>query len=84
MEKVASALSMERIVMGVATVLLAAGVVGLWDMSRNVARLEERVSGWTRIFEDRFEGLEARHSRQFDKVDREIDGLRGLIVAPTR
>jgi len=50
---------------------LVAGVAGLWAMSSSLARLEERVSNWNTIFEQRFEILD----RDVRDQDRRIDAL---------
>ena len=61
-----------RIFGGTLVAVLAAGVVGLWNMNANVARLEERVAGWTRTFEQRFEATAAdlkAHDRRLDALE---------------
>ena len=66
-----------RLVGGTLVAVLAAGVVGLWNMNANVARLEERVAGWTRTFEQRFEATAQSlgvHDRRLDALER---GSRG-------
>lgn len=61
-----------RLVGGALVAVIAAGVVGLWNMNASVARLEERVAGWTRTFEQRFEAtsVELRtHDRRLDALE---------------
>lgn len=43
---------------GVIVALIAGGVLGIWNLSASVSRLDERVSLWTRIYEARFERLD--------------------------
>ncbi len=56
--------------------LILAGVVGLWQMSGNVARLEERVSSWTQIYEKRFDAMERNSAEKFNRVDRDLQDMR--------
>lgn len=62
-----------RFVGGALVAVIAAGVVGLWNMNANVARLEERVAGWTRTFEQRFEAT----AGALRAYDRRLDALEG-------
>ena len=43
--------------------LILAGVLGLWSMSINVGRLEERVAAWTVLYEKRFDGMDKKFER---------------------
>lgn len=58
-----------KLILTVVATLIAAGVIALWQMTANVARLEERVGLWTRVFETRFEDT----ARQVRELDRRID-----------
>jgi len=58
-----------RFLLTVVAGALVVGVAGLWAMNASVARLEERVSNWTQIYEDRFERMDGRMQRIEDKVD---------------
>lgn len=66
----------EKIAFSIIATLIAAGVIGLWQMNGNVARLEERVSSWTQIYEKRFDGLERNTSEKFNRVDGELQDIR--------
>lgn len=50
---------------------LVAGVSGLWVMNASLARLEERVSNWSTIFEERFE----QTTSDLQDMDRRLDAL---------
>lgn len=59
-------------VIGAALVpILAAGVIGLWYMSSAVTRLEERVSGWTKIYDQKVERVEGK----LDSFNQSLQGL---------
>jgi hypothetical protein len=60
-----------KMVLGIVAVLIGAGVIALWQMTANVARLEERVGLWTRVFETRFEDT----AKQVRDLDRRVDRL---------
>ena len=60
-----------KMILGVVASLMAAGVIALWQMTANVARLEERVGLWTRVFETRFEET----SKQVRELNRRVDRL---------
>lgn len=57
--------------LGIVASLIAAGVVALWSMSGNVARLDERVALWTQVFEKRFDAA----AKSVDDVTRRLDRL---------
>lgn len=52
-------------VFAVVAALVAAEVTGLWTLSINVGKLEERVSSWSTLYERRFDGMK----RKFDKLE---------------
>jgi hypothetical protein len=60
-----------KMILGIVAVLIGAGVIALWQMTANVARLEERVGLWTRVFETRFEDT----SKNVHELDRRVDRL---------
>ena len=68
MEKLMSGLAKneprwEKVAFSVIAGLILAGVLGLWSMSINVGRLEERVASWTALYEKRFDGMDKRFER---------------------
>lgn len=60
-----------KFILSIVAVILAAGVLGLWQMTANVARLEERVGLWTKVFESRF----VETSKEVRDLDRRVDRL---------
>lgn len=42
-----------KMVFGAAMILFASGVLGLWHMSTNLSKLEERVEAWTKFGNER-------------------------------
>lgn len=63
----------EKSAFGIIASLIGSGVIGLWTLSINVGRLEERVSAWTILYEKRFDGME----KKFDRYDVELIRLQG-------
>lgn len=53
----------EKTTFGTIASLIAAGVTGLWMMSVNMGRIEEKIASWTSIYEKRFDGMEKRLER---------------------
>lgn len=70
----------EKVAFTIIATLIAAGVIGLWQMNGNVARLEERVSSWTQIYEKRFDAMEKNNAERFNRVDRDLQDMRGRGV----
>lgn len=66
----------EKSAFGVMAALVATGVTGLWSLSVNVGRLEERVAAWTTLYEKRFDGMD----RRFERYDAEQVRIRDEIV----
>ncbi len=66
----------EKVAFTIIATLIAAGVIGLWQMNGNVARLEERVSSWTQIYEKRFDAMERNSAEKFNRVDRDLQDMR--------
>ena len=60
-----------KMILAIVATLIGAGVIALWQMTSNVARLEERVGLWTRVFETRFEDT----AKQVRDQDRRLDRL---------
>jgi hypothetical protein len=71
----------ERYGFGFITSLLAAGVIGIFTLASTVAKLEERVSTWTRLYETRFEGLDAKVERRFETLDNQLREFRRAVNA---
>ena len=66
----------EKVAFTIIATLIAAGVIGLWQMNGNVARLEERVSSWTQIYEKRFDSMDRTTSEKFNRIDRDLQDMR--------
>ncbi len=66
----------EKMAFGIIATLIAAGVIGLWQMNGNVARLEERVSSWTQIYEKRFDAMERNTAEKFNRIDKDLQDAR--------
>ncbi len=66
----------EKMAFGIIATLIAAGVIGLWQMNGNVARLEERVSSWTLIYEKRFDAMERNTAEKFNRIDKDLQDAR--------
>lgn len=66
----------EKSAFGIIATLIGSGVVGLWTLSVNVGRLEERVSAWTVLYEKRFDGME----KKFDRYDFEQNKLKDEVL----
>lgn len=66
----------EKSAFGIIATLIGSGVVGLWTLSVNVGRLEERVSTWTVLYEKRFDGME----KKFDRYDLEQNKLKDEVL----
>lgn len=66
----------EKSAFGVLATLIGSGVIGLWSLSVNVGRLEERVATWTTLYEKRFDGME----RKFERYDAEQVKIRDEVL----
>lgn len=66
----------EKSAFGVIATLIGSGVIGLWSLSVNVGRLEERVSAWTTLYEKRFDGMD----RRFERYDAEQVKIRDEVL----
>lgn len=70
----------EKVAFSVIAGLILAGVLGLWSMSINVGRLEERVASWTALYEKRFDGMDKR----FERFEVEQSKIKDSLRAPVR
>lgn len=71
-----------KTVFGVVTLLLASGVLGLWHMSTNLSKLEERVEGWTKFGNERIDYATKRIdeiSRDQREYDARVNVIEGYI-----
>lgn len=66
----------EKAAFTIIATLIGAGVIGLWQMNGNVARLEERVSSWTQIYEKRFDAMERNTAEKFNRIDKDLQDAR--------
>lgn len=57
-----------KVVFGVLTTLLGAGVVGVWSMSISLARLDERFSSFSNTFTERLAEQVVRLQKLEDRV----------------
>jgi hypothetical protein len=78
----AQSTAFERLVWGVITTLIGAGVIALIVMALTVSRLDERVALWTKIYETRFEGITVEQRELRTRVDRieQRDAARSGVV----
>lgn len=74
----------EKTAFGTIASLIAAGVVGLWVMSVNMGRIDEKLAAWTLLYEKRFEGMDKRideklatstmlYEKRFEGMDKKLD-----------
>lgn len=61
-------LNFERAIQGLLIALVAAGVAGLWTMTTNVARVEERLSNYIDIQRDTNQTI----NRRLDQIDQRL------------
>jgi hypothetical protein len=73
-----SEISFAKVSFTIVAALCAAGIIGMWSMSANVARLDERVANLTKMMSDRIELTSARID-QMAKDQREIERRVGVL-----
>lgn len=60
-----------KIILSVITGLIATGVAGLWTLSRDVAKLEERIANWTATYQTSYVVMQG----EMKALNHRIDGL---------